>query len=107
MRTSLKNLQVVDLEVTSPTSWQRPASRPSPERVVAGLQVSGQLAPARLQDLVRGVGGLPGVRLAPVATEADRPGDRAAGRGFMEQKITRGSGGGVLRGQCEFSFQPF
>ena len=28
--------------------------------------------------LVRGVGGLPGVRLAPVATEADRPGDRAA-----------------------------
>ena len=78
VRTSLKNLQVVDLEVTSPTSWQRPASRPSPERVVAGLQVSGQLAPARLQALVRGVGGLPGVRLTPVATEADRPVDRAA-----------------------------
>ena len=42
VRTSLKNLQVVDLEVTSPTTWQRPASRPSPEQVVAGLQVSGQ-----------------------------------------------------------------
>ena len=61
VRTSLKNLQVVDLEVTSPTTWQRPASRPSPERVVASLQVSGQLAPARLQALVRGVGGLPGI----------------------------------------------
>ena len=64
VRTSLKNLQVVDLEVTSPATWQRPASRPSPERVVASLQVYGQLAPARLQALVRGVGGLPGVRLA-------------------------------------------
>ena len=78
VRTTLKSLQVVDLEVTSPSTWRRPASRLIPERVVASLQVSGQLAPAQLQPLVRQVGALPGVRLSPVATEADRPGDRAA-----------------------------
>ena len=37
-----------------------------------------QLAPAQLQPLVRQVGGLPVVRLSPVATEADAAGDRAA-----------------------------
>ncbi|WP_231596557.1 SIMPL domain-containing protein [Synechococcus sp. CBW1108] len=79
VRSSLQTLQVRELQVSSPsTTWQRPASRTGPKRVVASLQVSGQLAPARLQALVRGVGSLPGVRLAPVATEADRPGDRAA-----------------------------
>ena len=78
VRTRLKSLQVVDLEVTSPSTWQRPASRDKAGAVQASLQVSGQLAPAQLQPLVRQVGGLPGVRLVPVATEADRPGDRAA-----------------------------
>ena len=78
VRTTLKSLQVVDLEVTSPSTWQRPASRDKAGAVLASLQVSGQLAPTQLQSLVRQVGGLPGVRLAPVATEADRPGDRAA-----------------------------
>ena len=78
VRTRLKSLQVVDLEVTSPSTWQRPASRDKAGAVQASLQVSGQLAPAQLQPLVRQVGGLPGVRLSPVATEADRRGDRAA-----------------------------
>jgi uncharacterized protein YggE len=35
------------------------------------LQVSGTLAPARLQALIRQVGTLPGVRLAPVTPEAE------------------------------------
>lgn len=78
VRSSLQTLQVRELQVSSPSTWQRPASRTGPERVLASLQVSGQLAPARLQALVRGVGSLPGVRLAPVSTEADGPGDRAA-----------------------------
>ena len=42
-----------------------------------------QLAPAKLQPLVRQVGGLPGVRLSPVATEADAAGDRAARRQLL------------------------
>ncbi len=83
VRTTLKSLQVVDLEVTSPSTWRRPASRLIPERVVASLQVSGQLAPAQLQPLVRQVGGLPGVRLSPVVTEADAAGDRAARRQLL------------------------
>jgi uncharacterized protein YggE len=36
-----------------------------------------------LQALVRQVGGLPGVRLAPVATEADAAGDRSARRQLL------------------------
>jgi uncharacterized protein YggE len=83
VRTTLKNLQVVDLEVTSPATWQRPASRERAEAVQASLQVSGQLAPAQLQPLVRQVGGLAGVRLSPVATEADASGDRAARRQLL------------------------
>jgi uncharacterized protein YggE len=83
VRTTLKNLQVVDLEVTSPATWQRPASRERPGAVQASLQVSGQLAPAQLQPLVRQVGGLQGVRLSPVATEADAAGDRAARRQLL------------------------
>lgn len=83
VRTTLENLQVVDLEVSSPSTWQRPAGRPGPQRVVASLQVSGQLAPARLQALVRGVGSLPGVRLAPVSAAADPAGDAASRRSLL------------------------
>jgi uncharacterized protein YggE len=83
VRTTLKNLQVVDLEVTSPATWQRPASRDRAGAVQASLQVSGQLAPAQLQPLVRQVGGLAGVRLSPVTTEADAAGDRAARRQLL------------------------
>ncbi|MEN9766142.1 MAG: hypothetical protein RLZZ32_102 [Cyanobacteriota bacterium] len=83
VRSGLQALQVSDLQVTSPSTWKRPASRDAPELVQANLQVSGQLAPARLQALVRQVGGLPGVRLAPVATEADAAGDRSARRQLL------------------------
>ena len=72
VRERLQALQVQDLRVSSPSTWQRSQQPPaSGERVVANLQVSGQLAPARLQAFVRGVGALEGVRLNPVAAEAD------------------------------------
>lgn len=68
VRQRLQALQVRDLRVTSPSTWQR-AQRPA--GVVANLQVSGELAPARLQAFIREVGALPGVRLNPVSGEAD------------------------------------
>lgn len=72
VRQRLVALQVQELRVSSPSTWQRPQEpgRAGP-RVVASLQVSGQLAPERLQAFVREVGGLEGVRLNPVAAEAD------------------------------------
>lgn len=72
VRSALQQLQVRELRVTSPSTWQRPAEGRRPAAVQASLQVSGSLAPSRLQALIRTVGALPGVRLAPVGTEADR-----------------------------------
>lgn len=72
VRQQLLIRQVQDLRVTSPSTWQsyqQPANRPP--RVVASLQVSGVLAPDRLQGFIREVGALPGVRLNPVSSEAD------------------------------------
>ena len=86
VRRKLQELQVQDLQVTSPNTWQRPASRDKAGAVQASLQVSGQLAPAQLQPLVRQVGGLPGVRLSPVATEADKAADRQ-----VRQLLLRGA----------------
>lgn len=77
VRQRLRALQVRDLRVTSPSTWQRSASKPG---VVASLQVSGQLVPARLQAWIREVGALPGVRLNPVTSEPNpdaSPGTRA------------------------------
>lgn len=71
VRTALQGLEVKELRVTSPSTWQRPAEGRQPARSQAFLQVSGTLAPARLQALIRQVGSLPGVRLAPVSPEAD------------------------------------
>lgn len=71
VRQRLQALQVRDLRVTSPSTWQRKSA------VVASLQVSGELAPPRLQAFIREVGALPGVRLNPVATEADPAADPA------------------------------
>lgn len=76
VRRKLQELQVQDLRVTSPSTWQRPAERQRPAAVQANLQLSGQLAPERLQPLIRQVGALAGVRLSPVATEADKAADR-------------------------------
>jgi uncharacterized protein YggE len=72
VRTALQGQQVEELRVTSPSTWRRDADRNRPAAVTANLQVSGRLAPQRLQSLIREVGALPGVRLAPVGTVADR-----------------------------------
>ena len=85
VRTALQQLQVTDLRVTSPSTWQRPASRERPAAVQANLQVSGSLAPSRLQALIRTVGALPGVRLAPVGTEADRSQDGRVRQTLLRQ----------------------
>ena len=85
VRTTLQQLQVADLRVTSPSTWQRPAERDRPAAVQANLQVSGNLAPSRLQALIRTVGALPGVRLAPVGTEADRSEDARVRQQLLRQ----------------------
>lgn len=71
VRASLQALGVTGLQVSSPSSWQRPAEAGRAAVVQASLQLSGQLAPERLQSLIRTVGSLPGVQLAPVTTLAD------------------------------------
>lgn len=78
VRQRLQTLQVRDLRVTSPSTWQRSQGPGGgPLRVLANLQVSGELAPSRLQVFIREVGGLPGVRLNPVSSEADAATDPA------------------------------
>lgn len=71
VRTALQALEVAELRVSSPSTWQRAAEAGRPALLQASLQVTGILAPARLQSLIRVVGALPGVRLAPVSTLAD------------------------------------
>ena len=78
LRQILLGLQVQDLRVTSPSTWHRPAERDRPALVQASLQVQGLLAPGRLQLLIRQVGALQGVRLAPVIAEADQSVNRLA-----------------------------
>jgi uncharacterized protein YggE len=83
VRLVLQRLEVGDLEVSSPTTWERPASRERRAAVEANLQVSGQLAPARFQALIRQVGSLPGVRLAPITAKADPRADPAIRRRLL------------------------
>lgn len=83
VRQALQQLQVEELRVTSPSTWQREADGRRPAAVTANLQVSGRLLPQRLQSLIREVGALPGVRLAPVGTEADRTLDAAVRRQLL------------------------
>jgi uncharacterized protein YggE len=71
VRSALQALQVQRLQVSSPSTRQRPAQRDRPRAVEASLSVQGQLQPQRLQQLVREVGTLPGVRLSPVGSRAD------------------------------------
>jgi uncharacterized protein YggE len=78
VRQQLQALKVQELRVSSPSSWEQSTGPGSAgRRVVASLQVSGQLAPSQLQSYVRQVGGLEGVRLNPVAAEADPSGAAA------------------------------
>ncbi len=88
VRSALQRLEVRDLRVTSPSTWSRPADRTRPASAQASLQVSGNLAPQRLQALVREVGPLPGVRLAPVSSQADPRGDAAALRQLLRDAFT-------------------
>lgn len=83
VRTALQGQQVEELRVTSPSTWRREPERNRPAAVSASLQVSGRLEPQRLQALIRDVGALPGVRLAPVGTEADRGLDGAVRRQLL------------------------
>ena len=75
VRQALQQLGVRKLEVTSPSTWSRAADRKQPPLTTASLQVSGELAPAQLQRLIRQVGSLPGVRLSPVDPRAQTSGD--------------------------------
>ncbi len=86
VRQVLQQLQVEELRVTSPSTWQREADGRRPAAVTASLQESGRLAPERLQPLIREVGALSGVRLAPVGTEADRGLD-----GAVRRRLLRGA----------------
>jgi hypothetical protein len=79
VRAALQGLGVKEFQATSPSTWGRPAEGGQPPSFQASLQVSGLLAPTNLQALVRQVGSLPGVRLAPVSGEAD-PARSADGR---------------------------
>jgi len=84
VRTSLGQLQVEELRVTSPSTWERPAERGRPAAVQASLQVSGRLAPERLQPLIRQVGALGGVRLGAVSGEADPVQNAVVRRGLLQ-----------------------
>jgi uncharacterized protein YggE len=83
VRAALQNLQVRELAVSSPSTYARPAERGRAAVTRASLRVSGEILPARLQELVRQVGGLPGVRLAPVTAVADTTADAAVRRQLL------------------------
>jgi uncharacterized protein YggE len=84
VRTALQGLGVEELRVSSPSTWPRPAQRGRPALVEADLSVQGRLQPQRLQQLVRQVGSLPGVRLAPVGTRADAGENRETRRRLLQ-----------------------
>jgi uncharacterized protein YggE len=84
VRSALQSLQVQDLQVSSPSTWELPVQRGRPAAVEASLSVAGRLQPQRLQQLVREVGSLPGVRLAPVSTRADERQNRQTRRQLLE-----------------------
>ena len=78
VRRQLQALAVEELQVGSPSTWTGRNSR-----ITASLQVSGKLAPRHYQSLVREVGGLAGVRLAPVTSQADPAEDRASAQALL------------------------
>ncbi|MEB3308051.1 MAG: SIMPL domain-containing protein [Cyanobacteriota bacterium] len=82
VRQQLLQLGVQELEVGSPSTWQTSGPR-LPAQVSASLQLTGLVSPRSLQALVRGVGSLPGVRLAPVSAAADPAGDAASRRSLL------------------------
>ena len=83
VRSALRDLGVEGLEVGSPSTWPRPAEPGRPALVQANLPVAGKLAAPQLQGLIRRVGALPGVRLAPVTPEADPAGASASRQALL------------------------
>ena len=92
VRSTLQGLAVSDLRVSSPSTWRRPAEPGRAAMVQASLQVNARVAPERLQPLIRTVGGLPGVQLAPVRTQADPSQD-----GPVRQQLLRQAWQDALR----------
>jgi uncharacterized protein YggE len=87
VRSALQALEVRELRVDAPSTWPRPAQRGRPAAVQAQLSLTGLLAPARLQELIRQVGALPGVRLAPAQAEADPAQNRQARRLLLQAAL--------------------
>lgn len=85
VRSGLQALAAQELRVSSPSTWQRQGEKGQPAQVQASLQVSADLAPERLQALIRGIGSLAGVRLAPVSTEPDRREDAQVRQELLRQ----------------------
>lgn len=79
VRRQLQSLAVEELRVSGPSTWTGRNSR-----ITASLQVSGKLEPRHYQSLVREVGGLAGVRLAPVTSQADPAEDRASAQALLQ-----------------------
>lgn len=83
LRDALEGLAVKDLRVTSPTTWERPRRQGRAATTQASLRVTGSLLPDRLQPLIREVGALPGVRLAPVESRPDLDEDASVRRRLL------------------------
>ena len=83
VRSALRDLGVEGLEVGSPSTWPRPAEPGRPSLVQTNLPVAGKLAASQFQGLIRQVGALPGVRLAPVNPEADPAGAEASRQALL------------------------
>lgn len=77
VRQKLQALGVKEWRVGAPSTWERRGPQGQVSGVQASLQVSGRIEPPQLQALISTVGGLPGVRLAPVTAETD-PGQDSA-----------------------------
>ena len=84
VRQALQLLQVQELRVTSPSTWSGSGSSGKPPVFAAASQVSGQLAPQHLQDLISQIGGLPGVRLAPIDGQAAQASDAVSNRRLVQ-----------------------
>ena len=80
VRDRLQSLDVQDLEVGSPRTWQRRQKGRPVQTTSASLSVRGTLSRQQLQPLVSQVGAIPGVQLSPVRTQADASGDRTSRR---------------------------
>jgi hypothetical protein len=82
VRQALQQLGVRKLEVTSPSTWTRPAERKQLAQTTASLQVSGELAPAQLQQLIRQAEA--SGQIPPGATDAQKT---QSARAFIDRQL--------------------